>query len=307
MVYQKLQQGDLVDVIAPSYGREVGMHLVEQQIRDFGFVPRIPSDMLVVNADPFCANNDEARFEQLKTAIYAEDSKIIWAFRGGYGATRLIPRLLELPVPAQPKILIGYSDITALHIVLIQKFGWSTIHGRTISEYVARDTDIEEVMMMKQLLCSDIPVVFSSLVPLNQVAKIQRIVKSEVIGGNICLIQNSLGTDWQLQTKDKIILLEDIEERGYRIDRMLVQLTQAGIFKEAKAVIIGDIICAKERDGSELCDQAVSRFAQQLNIPVLSCPQIGHGPYNMPVPMNMPAVLHLGESPTLEIEVFGGG
>ncbi len=319
MTYQKLQKGDIVDIIAPSSARDVNLTAIAEIVRSFGLTPRIHDNMIKFGADPFSANTEEIRFEQLKQAIYAEDSKVIWTFRGGYGASRLIPELLKLPLPTHPKILIGYSDATALHILCIQKYGWSTIHGRTLSEFVARKLHLEEVSAMKKVLFGEDKTVFNNLKLLNEASlnhkeiSIKNIsgdvaftqeIRSEVVGGNLALIQVSLGTPWQFNADNKIILLEDTGEKGYSIDRMLVHLAQAGIFDKALAVIIGDVTCEPEKDGTMLCDQAISRFADSLNIPVLSCPQVGHGEYNWPIPFNMPAVLTLGNSPTLVIDTF---
>lgn len=319
MTYQKLQKGDIVDIVAPSFSREVDLRKIEKFVRGFGFTPRIQDNMLAPGADPFAANTDEIRFEQLKRAIYAEDSKVIWAFRGGYGAGRLIPKLLELPLPAHPKILVGFSDITALHILCIQKYGWSTVHGRALSEFLVRNPHSDEVLAMKKVLFGEDKAVFSDLRLLNNDSlkgkkiNIENVngdidfrqeIRAEVVGGNLALIQTSLGTQWQFNADNKIVLLEDVGERGYRIDRMLAHLTQAGIFDKALAVIVGDVICEPENDGTMLCDQAISRFADSLDIPVLSCPQVGHGKYNWPIPLNMTAVLTLGSSSTLVIDTF---
>ncbi|MEI6187830.1 MAG: LD-carboxypeptidase [Alphaproteobacteria bacterium] len=304
MTYRKLQNGDIVDIIAPSSSKDVDLKAIADIVRGFGLTPRIPDNMLLSGVDPFSANTDEFRFNQLKQAIYTEDSKVIWAFRGGYGAGRLIPSLHELPLPMYPKILIGYSDITALHIICTQKYGWSTLHGRTLSEFIVRKTNEAEISAMKEALFGRVKATFNNLKLLNTVNLSDKEIKSEVVGGNLALIQTSLGTPWQFNADNKIVLLEDVDERGYSIDRMLTHLTHAGIFDKALAVMIGDIMCNPEKDGTMLCDMAVARFANSLNIPVLSCSQVGHGEYNWPVPFNMPAILTLGELPTLVIDTF---
>jgi muramoyltetrapeptide carboxypeptidase len=304
MTYRKLQNGDIVDIIAPSSSKDVDLKAIADIVRGFGLTPRIPDNMLLSGVDPFSANTDEFRFNQLKQAIYTEDSKVIWAFRGGYGAGRLIPSLHELPLPMYPKILIGYSDITPLHIICTQKYGWSTLHGRTLSEFIVRKTNEAEISAMKEALFGRVKATFNNLKLLNTVNLSDKEIKSEVVGGNLALIQTSLGTPWQFNADNKIVLLEDVDERGYSIDRMLTHLTHAGIFDKALAVMIGDIMCNPEKDGTMLCDMAVARFANSLNIPVLSCSQVGHGEYNWPVPFNMPAILTLGELPTLVIDTF---
>lgn len=115
-----------------------------------------------------------------------------------------------------------------------------------------------------------------------------------VTGGNLCLVQASIGTSWQLKGAQKIIFLEEVNERGYRVDRMLEHLRQAGIFDNAQAIVFGDFLDGNEPDGSSLVQPVLERFAQQIKIPVIQIAGIGHGYINQPLWLGSSATLQLG-------------
>ena len=113
--WSALEPGDIVDIVAPSSGSDrEGLQQAMSFIRSLDLVPRFQKG--IFGADLLCASTDENRFKQLKKAIAAKDSKVIWCLRGGYGSARLLPMLDKLKAPKTAKLLIGYSDITHLHM-----------------------------------------------------------------------------------------------------------------------------------------------------------------------------------------------
>ena len=127
-----VQKNDIVDIIAPASNSP--FHKLEEGIswvESAGLIPRVPGD--IIKTDVFFAAPLEIQLEHLKRALYS-DSKAIWCLRGGYGSMRLVPHLLKLRPPRKPKLLIGFSDITSLHLFFNQHWKWPTIHGRTISQ-----------------------------------------------------------------------------------------------------------------------------------------------------------------------------
>ena len=109
----------------------------------------------------------------------------------------------------------------------------------------------------------------------------------KLTGGNLCLLTCSLGTAWQTNPRDKILFLEDIDERGYRVDRMLTHLQQAQAFEGVKAIIFGDFVRGMEANGTSLIPPVLKRFAESTSIPIFSLPGCGHGAENFPLPFNM--------------------
>ncbi len=294
-----LKPGDVIEVIAPSFGFQPDIVEAIKSVTDsWGIKARIPDTLF--GDDLLCANSDKMRFQHLKNALYAEDSRYIWVLRGGYGVTRLLSMLNELDPPTTPKILIGFSDITALHIFLNQKWGWPTLHSCGARQIAQQKVSAESGNLLKSILFGDQKEELSySLKPLNASAKEAQSIQTLIAGGNLCLVQNSLGTFWQLNGKDKIILLEDVDEKGYRIDRSLNHLNQAGLFADAKAVLLGDFTGGKEDDGTSLVEPVIDRFANSLSIPVLKIEGVGHGFVNLPLPLGFPVTLKTGTNAEL--------
>jgi len=225
----------------------------------------------------------------------------IWCLRGGYGSMRLIP-YLEKMKPKSPKLFIGFSDITSLHLYLNQKWNWPTLHGRTISQ-LNGDMNSDEAFEYKKIISGEIrQILFQDLEPLNKYASKNFSIESTITGGNLRIVQSSIGTAWEVQTNNKILFLEDVAERGYSVDRMLEQLDQAGKLTRIKALIFGDFTEGLEKNGDNLIPATMQRWADRLKVPVLKGLPAGHGPINRCVPFNTKTQLYLGGKGTLVIE-----
>jgi len=215
-----LTPGDVVDVVAPGFRctreqLDAGVAFLERQ----GLKARVPPDLF--GADLLCANTDARRFAQLRKALYARDSRAIWCVRGGYGAIRIIERLQGLKAPSRPKLLIGYSDATTLHQLLNLFWGWPSLHGPLLDRLGSAEVREEERLELAAVLFGGAPqVTFANLVPLNAAARRPQRIVSRLTGGNLTVLQSSLGTALQRRPSG-MLFLEDIGERGYRLDRML--------------------------------------------------------------------------------------
>lgn len=297
-----LAKGAIVHVIAPASAcPKTELEAARQLLLDWHLVPQISPD--IFGKDLLCANTDEQRFEQLAEALCHVDSAAVWCLRGGYGSTRLLPGLAKLTPPTKQKLFIGYSDITLLHTFLQQSWGWCTLHGPSVRQVGLKEVPEENIKQVKNLLFGvQAHAELTSLAPMNDAARAPVKLTSMVTGGNLSLVQTTIGTPHQLQTKHKIVLLEDIGERGYQVDRILAHLQQAGLFKDVAAVIFGDFTQGKEPDGSCLIEPVLTRFANQCSFPVLRCQGVGHGSVNHPVPFGTSATLSLGEAPRLVME-----
>ncbi len=290
----KLKSGDSVEIIAPA-SRCTDQHLmgIQSLLTSWGLNCIVSSDLF--GDDLLCANTDTTRFELLKNALLNSETKAVICARGGYGSMRLIPSLSVVKPPVTPKLFIGMSDITALNLYLQQTWQWPVIHGAlAIDKFSA-----ESIAAIKSILFGEVKQIEFSALPLNAHAKKNLQVDAHITGGNLSLVQTSLNTVWQLDGKQKIIFLEEINERGYRIDRMLEHLHQAAIFQNASAILFGDFLEGNEPDGTSLIQPVLERFANTCNIPVVQVKGIGHGYTNFPIPLGTHAQLHLGEKNTL--------
>lgn len=283
-VWKPLSQGAIVDIIAPAGRCEPNtLKAVKNLVESWKLTPRISPQLF--GTDLLCANSDENRFEQLKEALFNPSSHAVWCLRGGYGCTRLIPKLLNLPYPKISKLFIGFSDITALHLFLQQQWHWQTLHGPVAHQIASNSIDSESIQEFKKLIFGQLPQLEFSLFPLNDAANHNRLIHSYVTGGTLTLVQTSLGTPWQIDANDKILFLEEVNEASYRIDRMLQHLQQSGVLSTVKAILFGDFVSSEKSNSRKLTQSVLKRFAQTQQFPVLHCPGIGHGQSNRGLPL----------------------
>lgn len=295
-----LAKGDTVEIVAPaSRCADSIIRDIKDALSSWGLKCIIAED--IFGDDLLCANEDSKRLQTLTNALFNRETKGIICARGGYGSMRLIPGLLHLKPPLTPKFFLGMSDITALNFFLQQNWGWPIVHGA-----LARDKfSPESIQALKSILFGEVRKVTFAATPLNEPAKNTQDIKAPIIGGNLCIVQTSIGTPWQINLKNKMLFLEDINERGFKIDRMLQHLAQAGIFKEAQAIIFGDFIQGKEPDGSSLIEPVLHRFAKSCPIPVVAIQGVGHDYTSLPLPLGTNALLKLffSQQPLLEVSL----
>ncbi len=313
-IFSKAFAGKTIKIVAPASGisSEKLKALQELKYLNLGFKIDIPDDILYQdtheNKIPYHANSDEKRFEQLKVALLEQsENTIIWALRGGYGCARLFDELKKLPIPdpKYKKIVIGFSDITALHLFLSQTWGWTCIHGSgfsqlldakqdpqnflKIAEMILRIEEQEDKLISKNNNNNNIlnySALFDDIKPMNDLAS-SDLLHGLLTGGNLTLLENSIGTHWQIQTAGKVLLLEEVGEKGYRVDRSLYHLYQAGLFHDVKAIILGQFSAPENNTPEEkVIDIALQRFANEMSIkmqiPVYKTNQFGHGDVNYP-------------------------
>ncbi|OGV40569.1 MAG: hypothetical protein A3F46_05090 [Legionellales bacterium RIFCSPHIGHO2_12_FULL_42_9] len=229
----------------------------------------------------FHACGDEKRFNCLQRALFDETRHpIIWTLRGGYGCARLLDRLAELKPPKHKKVFIGCSDNTALHLFLSQNWHWKTIHASGMAQLLSQDHDPQNYIRIAELVNHSVTQhVIRALSPLNEQAKQVESVTGSMQGGNLTLIENSIGTHWQIQTKGRLLFLEEVGEKGYRIDRSLYHLRQAGLFNQVHGIVFGECL----GDDQQGIAVALERFAAETSFPVYQTHQFGHGKINYPI------------------------
>jgi muramoyltetrapeptide carboxypeptidase len=295
-----LAPGDIVDVVAPGFRCSPeqlagGIRFLKRQ----GLIPRVPPDLF--GPDLLCANTDAQRYSQLRKALYARDSRAVWGVRGGYGAIRIIQRLQTLKPPAHPKLVIGYSDVTTLHQLLNQFWGWPSLHGPFLDRLGGTNMREEDRRELDAVLFrGERHTVFADLAPLNAAARRRQLISGKLTGGNLTVLQSTLATALQRRPSG-ILFLEDVGERGYRIDRMLEHLRQAGVLRNLKAIVFGTFLGGAETDGSNLGPAVLARFAQSVAIPVLAGMEAGHGPGQRPVFLHTRAELRCGTDAQLSV------
>ncbi len=301
--WQSLKKNSIVDVIAPAsqVTDKAIIEKVKTLFSSWQLIPRISPDLF--GPDLLCANSDEQRFQQLKNALLNPTSDAIWCLRGGYGSTRLIPSLLKLTTPKKCKLFIGFSDITVLHLFMQQKWHWQTLHAPTLNQLTHQVIPSKNIIELKKIIFEQLSELKFFLSPYQKSNSLD-LIQAPITGGSLSLVQTSLGTEWQIETKEKILFLEDVNEAAYRIDRMLQQLQQSGTLNRIKALLFGDFTFAIKPEEEKKVQRVLERFAMEQNFPVLRCADIGHGKQNRCLPLGIPALLDLNKN-QLSIKITG--
>ncbi len=290
--WQPLQDGDIVDIIAPGWSvtPEVLKSSLEF-LESWNLKARLPKNLFKKNL--IASNTDETRWSHLQAALMAKDSKVIWCLRGGYGSIRLVPNLAKMKKPLKTKLLIGISDITSLHNFFNHQWQWPSLHGALLDRIGQKGKVAPSIQKeMKQILWGKSQeVIFKKLKPVNKAAEKVRRIKASIVGGNLATLQPTLGTPYEFDLKNKFLFLEDIGERGYKLDRMLVHFQQAGKLKDCKGILLGHFTGGDEPQGGSFVKKALLSWANESKIPVFSGMESGHDVNLRPVPFMTEAIL----------------
>ncbi|MDX1949683.1 MAG: LD-carboxypeptidase [Rickettsiales bacterium] len=300
--YTPLKKGDIVEILAPAYGiKPQEVERIKEYIKSLGLIPRVPDDLLA--GDLIASAPEKIRFNQLKNALFAKDSKAIWCVKGGSGSPQIIPHLEKIKnPPEQEKLFIAFSDITSIHFFLNQEWGWKTIHGPILWQIVRDRIDKESISHIENLIFGKKYKKEFSLEVVSKNLKPQTIKTKAIIGGNLKLVQCSIGTIWEIIAKDKILLFEDINEKPYQVDRILTHIQQSNLCKGAKAIIFGDFEGGEIDMDMPLIEKILERFAEQIKIPVFRIKGIGHTERNYAIHFGVPAKIEISKNSRLVVE-----
>lgn len=280
-----LKHGDRVGVAAPAGPAEEAKILKGlEKIKAMGLVPQFSPDIFLEKS--FLAGPDEARAKVLNDLFSDATIKAIFCTRGGYGAMRILDRLDYEAVRANPKPVIGFSDISALLLSLLKKTGLVTFYGPVVSSM--RYTDDTSLEHLENMFFG------RSVFPLSlddfediKIIKPGR-AKGPLLGGNLTLITALLGTGKLPAFDGAVLFLEDTGEAPYRLDRMMTTLKLSGILDSCTGVILGRFDGTDtEEEGCRVMEENLMDF----NGPVISGFPIGHGPDNITLPLGPQAVL----------------
>ena len=304
--FLSLSPGDIVDVVAPASSCPQGDLIAGvEELRRWGLHPRVPKNIFSKRSR-FCANSSSYQAKHLIQAINASDSKAIFCVRGGYGSQRLIPYLNKLKKPQKQKLFVGYSDITWLHHYFNSQWGWRTLHGPFVCELSNDSVAASTISHFKKFIFNTPEVLrFHRLSPMNDKAKKKASVEGRIVGGNLTLIQTTAGTTTPFKGKGKVVFFEEAGERGYAIDRMLVHMTQAGMFNGIKAMVFGSVTGGLEQDGKSYAWQAIRDYAKTASFPVFKGLPCGHGPRNMSLPLNSKVKIIGGKKAHMQMDLKG--
>ncbi|HEV2285340.1 MAG TPA: LD-carboxypeptidase [Steroidobacteraceae bacterium] len=279
-----LSPGDRVAVIAPAsaFDRpsfEAGLALIAARYQ-------VSYGAGLFERQRYLAGTDERRFTELAAALGDPAIRGIFCVRGGYGATRLLGRLAALP-PAPPKPLIGFSDITALHLWL-QSHGTVSVHGPVLTQ----------LPQLPPATCARLFAMLESGTPPPALRAAQTYVpgvaEGPLLGGSLSMLTRVLGTPYMPDLEGAILLLEDVGERPYRLDRMWTHLALAGAFARVRGIALGIFVNCEEKDADYRAADVLRELAAATGLPCAAGFPIGHGDLNDPVPLGARVRLDAG-------------
>lgn len=242
-------------IVTSNNAKSFNINFLQENCSEITFIPSIHCYDL--------KTSDSDKVDNLKAALL-NDNEIIVAMRGGSGATRLMNKLTDLKVTSKPKIFIGYSDLTVFLNYLNKFPNITLIHGPMIGEL----TSEKRIDKFKAAIARE-------NVTFEKAAKWynQKPLSGKVIGGNLLLITDMLGTFYEPQFKDKILLIEEINEDIDKLDRMFAQLRDSGKLKQLSGIILGGFTkCADDISLYKLFD----RYLHDLDIGILYDVNLGH-------------------------------
>jgi muramoyltetrapeptide carboxypeptidase len=282
-----LRKGDTVGIVAPA-GRVVNSDRFVSGVKileEMGFAVKFPRDLWP--GLEYLADSDENRGDEFNRLVRDPEVKALIALRGGYGCLRMIDRIDLALIAENPKLIIGFSDLTVLQNYLHEKIGLISLHGPVVTSL----GQTSQAALERFFLCltghwSE------AIAPRNvEVLRHGPALTAPLIGGNLASLVTLLGTGYDFSWDDKILFLEDVNEPAYRIDRMLTQLKLAGKFEKIAGLLLGDFSGPESVDSSvhrrylETIWNRVIELCGSQNIPIWGNFPSGHCPHSLTLPL----------------------
>jgi muramoyltetrapeptide carboxypeptidase len=293
----RLRPGDTVGLIEPAgfTDDEFDLALVMDTVAAMGLVPK-PAPHLMARYG-YLAGKDEARAADVNAMFADKTVRAIFAVRGGWGSARILPYLKWDVIRANPKLLIGFSDITALHMAIAARAGFTTIHGPNAASAWG-----------KLSLASFRELAFEGGTPLYRtptgdddrlVQRSGRIrtfrpgkATGRLLGGNLTVLSALVGTPYLPSFDGAILFIEDVDEAEYRIDRMLTQLALAGVLRRVAGVVFGQCTSCRAEGpsyGGFTLSEVLKQHLEPLGVPAFQGALIGHVADQFSIPVGVPA------------------
>jgi muramoyltetrapeptide carboxypeptidase len=285
-----LESGAHVALIAPAgpLQKPEDLPRAQENTRALGWEPIVGPH--ATERVGYLAGHDRDRLNDINQALRDPNIDAIWCLRGGYGMMRILAGIDYDALSRTPKAIIGYSDVTALHAAVQRKCRLVTYHAPTARETLAEfSRDSFRRALVEQV---DSCGVASGAREINA-----GVAEGRLVGGNLAVLASLCGTPFVPDLSDGILILEDINEPVYRIDRMLQQLKLSGALNGCKAIVFGECVGCKEDagGGGRPFDEVLGEIAHALGVPCLAGIPIGHVAEQWTIPLGAMAKLDTGK------------
>jgi muramoyltetrapeptide carboxypeptidase len=291
-----LRKGDTVGIVAPaSYFPRPDFEAGCEALRQMGYNPVF--DDSIFDRDLYFAGSVERRARELESMFTRPDVRAIVCARGGYGANYLLPSLDTKKIAANPKIFVGYSDLTSLLTYLCDAAGIVTFHGPMVAKDFSKPDGVDAGSWQAALGGQNRwPLDFGPQSGVKSL--VQGSAEGVLYGGCLSMLVESLGTPYEIHTEDTILFIEDVAVKPYQVDRMLMHLKLAGKLSGVRGLIFGEMLgCTQSPTQGYTLEEVVMRVVGDLGVPVAYGIRSGHvSKGNITLPIGVSAVLNVGGS-----------
>jgi muramoyltetrapeptide carboxypeptidase len=282
-----LRPGDRVRVVSPAGTPDTRLARGIQILESFGLVVELGAH--VNDKYSYLAGTDADRLADLNAAFQDPGIKGVFASRGGYGTQRIIDGLDLAAVRKNPRVFVGFSDLTTLIGRLWQSARLVSFYGPMVNWNDARLGPVEIESLRKAIMTTDEIVLTRDPAEPSAAVQVPGTASGTLLGGNLTMLQTSIGTKDMFDYSGAILMFEDTDESAYSYDRMLTQLRRVGALKRIKGIAIGQFTNAGSNPGQWTAPQAVQDRVGDLGVPVLGGLRIGHGNGQLTVPIGVQA------------------
>ncbi len=272
-----LRHGDKIAIVSPAgAARPKDVYSAVTVLQSLGWEPYVAEYAL--GRYGTYSGTDAQRLSDLKEAILDPDTKAIICTRGGYGAVHLLDSLASLPLRSNAKWIVGFSDISALH-ALMSSHGIASIHGPMAKHISAENGDNDECRALAALLSGDS---IEYNIPAHELNRCGS-VTATLAGGNMAVLTQLIDTPYDMLRPGTVLLIEDIGEPVYKIERMLYQLRMNGVLGRLSGLIVGEFTDYKPDDNYPSMEAMIAEMVKDFDYPVAFGVPVGHGDRNLPL------------------------
>ena len=288
---RKLKPRSTIGIISPSYWIDENILKKTSKIFSDQNYKLVYGKSIYAKDGPF-AGSPKIRADDIHSMFTDPSIDAIICARGGYGANKVIPLLDYELIKKNPKIFLGYSDITSYLISITQRSELVTFHGPMLSSYKDGFVDYNFNQMMNILSGKRDAQIIAPKTMEPHILKAGNAV-GPLLGGNLTLMINRLGTNDAYDTTNAILFLEDLNEYYYSFERMLIHMQKAGMLDNISGLIIGELINIKDEDisFSKSTDEIVMDICGEMDFPIVTNFPCGHGFYQATLPISLPVEL----------------
>lgn len=291
-----IKPGDTIGIVCPAgYMEKNKITNCVSTLKKWGYKVQVGKTVGGKSKNYF-SGTDEERLDDFQSMLDNKKINAIIFGRGGYGTTRILDDINFEQFKRFPKWIVGFSDITVLHGYLQHSLKFSSIHGPMCGAFNQSPRENRFTLSLKDTLEGKPTMYVSTFHPLNNPGK----VKAPIVGGNLCLLTHGIGTNAEIDTKGKILFIEDVGEQLYNIDRMMLQMKRSGKLDQLKGLIVGGFTDCKdtERPFGKNANEIIFDHIKEYDFPTCFGFPISHEKENVAIQLGMKYMLEISADKT---------